>query len=82
MSDSFVSWLDTFVEEKGIDVDQILEVDGPSGRNLIPLVHVIRAMKRAPEGEQGAIKDTLVKIDFKNGDSVDFFRHLAGALAR
>lgn len=82
MSDSFISWIDTFVEEKGLDTEQLLEVEGPSGLNLIPLVQVIRAIKRAPESEQDSIKDTLVKIDFKSGDSVHFFTHLAGALAR
>lgn len=81
MSQSFSQWLDTFVEEKELDQEGILEVEGPSGLNLIPLASVLSAIKQAPEHEQTAIKDKLVKLDFVNADVNDFFKHLAGALA-
>lgn len=42
----------------------------------------MEAMFSAPAHEQAAIKTTLVKIDFRNGDILHFFRHLAGAIAR
>ena len=31
--------------------------------------------------EQAQIKDTIVKIDFANGDVLHFFRHLGQAIA-
>ena len=34
---NFNKWLDTFIEEKGYDLEQVFEVDGPSGWNMIPL---------------------------------------------
>jgi hypothetical protein len=34
----------------------------------------------APEHEQAAIKNTIVRIDFANGDVMHYFKHLAGAL--
>lgn len=79
---TFNQWLDTFIEEKGIDLERSFEVDGPSGWNLIPVGCVVEAIHGAPRHEQAAIKNTLVKIDFHNGDVYHFLRHLAGAIAQ
>lgn len=78
---SFNKWIDTFIEEKGIDTEYLLTVDGLLGKNYIPVGCVIEAMKEAPKNEQQAIKNMIVKIDFVNGDVIDFFRHLAEAIA-
>jgi len=80
---TFAKWLDTFVEEKGLDREQSFEVEGPVwGTNWIPLEVVIEHMKIASKQEQQQIKEIIVKIDFKNGDVMHFFKHLAGALAK
>lgn len=79
-TDGFVSWLDTFVEEKGLDSGQLFEKEGPSGLNIIPMGVVIAAMKTTNGEEQARIKSTLVRLDFVNADAVGFFEHLAGAL--
>jgi hypothetical protein len=78
---SFKKWLDVFVEEKGIDLEEVFSIPGPSGENLIPVGVVIEHMKIAPAREQAAIKDMIVRIDFINGDVVGYFRHLARAIA-
>lgn len=78
---SFNKWIDTFIEEKGIDTEYLLSVDGLLGKNYIPVACVIEAMKEAPKNEQQAIKNMIVKIDFVNGDVIDFFRHLAEDIA-
>lgn len=78
---NFAKWLETFVAEKRLDREQILSVEGPSGTNYIPLGIVVDAIIGAPESEQRVIKGVIVKIDFLNGDVVDYFRHLAQAIA-
>jgi hypothetical protein len=78
---TFNKWLDTLIEEKGIDTEELFEVDGPSGTNIMPAAVVIEAIKNASKQDQVAIKTTLVKIDFCNGDIMHYFKHLAGALA-
>lgn len=79
---TFATWLDTFIEEKGIDTEDLLEVDGPSGMtNVIPVAVLLDAMKTAPTHEQTAIKDMIVRIDFANGDVLHYFKHLAQAIA-
>lgn len=78
---TFNTWLDTFIREKGIDTEQVLEAEGPSGTNCIPVGCIVDLMKQAPRHEQQAIKSTIVKIDFRNGDVIHYFKHLAQAVA-
>ncbi len=79
---NFCTWLNTLITEKGIDLERNIEVEGPSGLNIMPLSMVIDAIKFTTAAEQAKIKTTLVQIDFANGDICHFFQHLAGALAR
>lgn len=78
---NFNQWLDTFVEEKGLNLDFEFVKDGEFGPNYISLAVLIEHMKIAPSKEQNAIKNMIVRIDFANGDVMDFFDHLAGAIA-
>lgn len=78
---TFTKWLDTLVDEKGLDRDQTITAQGASGPNYIPLDCLLTAIKSASAREQAQIKTTLVKIDFRNGDVMHFFRHLANAIA-
>jgi len=79
---NFTKWLRTFVSEKGLDTEQVFEVMGPEwGLNSIPLGVVLEHIEITTPAEQAAIKSTLVKIDFCNGDVMHYFRHLAQALA-
>ena len=77
----FSKWIDTFIEEKNINIDHEIEVDGSWGINYIPIACIIEGMKATCKEEQRKIKDILVKIDFKNGDVLHFFNHLAKAMA-
>ena len=74
-------YLTTLLSEKNIDLDQDLEIEGPSGINFMPLSMVIDAIDNANPDHQKKIKNTLVKIDFLNGDVMHFIKHLAQALA-
>jgi hypothetical protein len=78
---TFTRWLDTFLAEKGIDLEHAFTVDGPSGENYIPVACLVREIKGAPFREQQAIKAMIIRIDFKNGNVLDYFRHLAQAIA-
>ena len=78
---NFNTWLDVFLEEKGIDLEQTFELTSKQGLyNLIPYGVVVEHIKIANSSEQSAIKDMIVKIDFKNGDVKHFLRHLGQAL--
>ena len=77
----FTRWLDTFLSEKGIDMEEVLLVEGPSGENHIPVAVLVTMIKHAPANEQQEITDMLVKIDFANGDVRRYLTHLAKAVA-
>lgn len=79
---TFKKWFETFVSEKGLDLDQFFEVEGPSGTNLMQYQIIYDLILQAPKHEQAGIKEMLVKIDFRNGDVLDYFRHLAKAVAQ
>lgn len=81
---TFEKWIDTFVEEKGIDTEHLLTAEGASGTNYIPVGCLIEAMKAAPKSERDGIKTMLVKIDFARpgpAPVLDYFNHLAKAIA-
>ncbi len=76
------TYLNNLITEKsGFDMETILDVEGPSGLNCIPLGLVVDVILTAPTSEQKAIRTMLVKIDFVNGDVMDYFKHLAQAIA-
>lgn len=78
----FNNWLDTFIEEKGIDLKQILEVKTEGNTHYFEVGNIIENIKATEPEEQEEIKKTIIKIDFYNGDVVDYFKHLAQAIAQ
>lgn len=82
MNIRFNQWLDTFVQEKGLDLEWMFTPEGKTyGTNYIPLGCVIDAIKSASPDEQAAIKRKIVELDFRNANVMHFFGHLAKALA-
>jgi hypothetical protein len=79
---AFGRWLSTFLSEKGVDSDELLEVEGSSGANIMPVGVLVEIMNQAPRREQEGIKTMMVRIDFANGDVRRYLRHLASAAAQ
>lgn len=78
---SFQRWLDRFLDEKEIDLDTSIEVEGPSGVNVLSYADVVHAMKVTTAAEQKSLKTLLVKADFVNHDIRKVLAHLAQAIA-
>lgn len=78
----FDEWLDKYIEEKGINLDEpfSLEVDGIG--HLFDYASIIEQMKHTSKSEQEKIKNKIVEIEFYNADVKDFLRHLAIPLAK
>ena len=75
-----MSYFENLIEEKNLN-GITLEVEGKNGLNIIPIEVLLDYILLAPIQEQRAIKDMLVKIDFLNGNVVNYFKHLAKAIA-
>jgi len=75
------TYLNNLLNEKGINRELHLDIEGNSGLNIIPLQIVVDAIINTNKEEQNQIKKTLVMIDFKNGDVMHYIKHLAQAIA-
>jgi hypothetical protein len=76
----FEKWLNTFVDEKGLDRDYEFKVpDHPIYGAVVGLTLdiVIKALVGAPADIQKKVKDKLVLIDYANGDVMHFFQYIA-----
>jgi hypothetical protein len=78
----FIKWLDTFIEEKEINLQDTFDVEGKNGLNIISYGVIVEHIKISTKQEQEKIKNIIVNIDFKNGDVLHFFRHLGKAVAQ
>lgn len=76
---TFDEWLDTFLEEKGFHDDTLVATKVDDVIHFMSLEVVINGMKDSTNLEKKMIKETLVVIDFRNGDVMDYFSHLAKA---
>jgi len=80
---NFKTWINTFIEEKGIDINHTFEVEGREwGMNLIPVGSIIEFACGLDRASQQKIKATIVKIDFINGDVMHFLEYIAKGMAR
>ena len=78
--EKFVKWLDTFLSEKEIDLEESFEFSHNNYLHIFDYGYVVEAMKLTSAEEQKALKNKLVLIDLVNGDVKHFLRHLAKAL--
>lgn len=71
--------LEIMFKEKGIDIDQDLDIEGQinlTTRNVLELIY------NCPESIQQKIVNTFMKIDFANGNVMDFIIYLAKGMAK
>ncbi|QBP29195.1 hypothetical protein KNU48_gp048 [Mycobacterium phage Silverleaf] len=81
---AFAKWIDTFVDEKGLDLGHTFTISTPGHvweTHYIPLEVVIDIAKGVSANEQLTIKNTLVRLDVCNQPVLPYFEHLAKALA-
>jgi len=82
MSNNFKQWLDTFISEKNLPMENTFTIEKNNNLNIMTYKTIYEHMLIANDQEQKKIKDTIVKIDFLNGNVLDFFKHLGNAIAR
>jgi len=74
--------LEKFNEEKEIDLNQMLSIEVNNNIHVLPLRKVILFIYSCPAELQRKIARNIIKIDFHNGDIMDFYKYLAkGMLA-
>lgn len=78
---SFAKWFETFLSEKGVNEDQVFDLEANGLVHSIPVSVVIEHIYITSAKEKAAIKDMIVKIDFHNGNVAHYFEHLAQVIA-
>ena len=73
---NMTKYLATLIEEKGRSVDDTINLDGHFGLTYQILIDFIQDQTSYHK----QIKDTLVMIDFKNGDVFHYLDHLAAGM--
>jgi hypothetical protein len=66
--------METLIKEKGLEPEDNINIEGHIGLTWQMLVDSISNM---PKSSQQQIRQTLVMIEFKNGDVFFYLRHLA-----
>lgn len=72
------NYLENLITEKGVSLETEIEIDGHIGLTYQMLVDYIVEMK--PYHKQ--IRDTLVIIDFKNGDVFHYLDYLTKGMLK
>jgi len=77
------NYLNTLLEEKGISQEYMFKAEGDVwGTNIMPLSVIVDFMCEVDKATQTTMKNTLIKIDFKNGDVKHFFQYVADFIAK
>ena len=75
-------WLDTFVEEKGIDTSYNFEFNEKGTNHMVETAIVIDWIKKLDPETKAKIKSNFVKIDFFNGDPMHFLEFMAKGMIK
>jgi hypothetical protein len=74
-------YFENFFAEKEIAYE-LFEIDHAGQTHFIDTDFVIELIKTAPQNEQMQLRNTLVKIDFANGNVKHFLKFLAEAYVK
>jgi hypothetical protein len=74
-------YFNNFFEEKQLPYE-MFEIEHQGQAHLIDTDFVIELIKGAPQAEQKQIRNTLVKIDFVNGNVNHFLKFLAESFVK
>ena len=81
---NFNKWLDTFIEEKGFDLEYQFEIQTEKNLHLVDLGYVIETIKTFPVEMKQQVKNTIVRLDFANNNKeiMNYFRGFAVCISK
>lgn len=70
------TWIDLYLEEKQLpETEWNFELAGTL--HFIDSIRVIQLIKESSKAEQAIVKNALIRIDFANGNVLNYLKHLA-----
>jgi len=79
---NFKNWIDTFIYEKDLPMEDTFTIDKNGTMNIMSYKTIYEHMLIANDKEQQQIKNMIVKIDFMNGNILNFFQYLGKLIAK
>ena len=79
---NFKNWLDTFIDEKDLPMEDTFTIDKNGTMNIMSYKTIYEHMLIANDQEQEQIKNMIVKIDYMNGNILNFFQYLGKLIAK
>tara|TARA_R110000824_G_scaffold332656_1_gene519272 strand:+ start:53 stop:304 length:252 start_codon:yes stop_codon:yes gene_type:complete len=79
---NFKNWIDTFIEEKDLPMEDTFTIDKNGTMNIMSYKTIYEHMLIANDQEQEQIKNMIVKIDYMNGNILNFFQYLGKLIAK
>lgn len=78
------NYLNTLIAEKGISAQHLFTIQSDSvfGDHFVPLEVVIEFISALDKQTQLHIKWTLVKIDFQNGDILQYLEYICKGMVQ
>jgi hypothetical protein len=72
------SYLNTLLNEKGISMDHsfVIPSDSPFGNHIVPVDVIVEFISSLDLDTQLHIRWTLVKIDFENGNILQYLEYI------
>tara|TARA_R100000734_G_C3217178_1_gene30088 strand:+ start:143 stop:403 length:261 start_codon:yes stop_codon:yes gene_type:complete len=81
-TNNFKKWLDTFIEEKNLPMEDVFTIKKNGTINIMSYKTIYEHILITSKKEQEQIKKIIIKIDFFNGNVLDFFKHLGKAISK
>jgi len=79
---NFKNWIDTFIDEKDLPMEDTFTIDKNGTMNIMSYKTIYEHMLIANDQEQEQIKNMIVKIDYMNGNILNFFQYLGKLIAK
>jgi hypothetical protein len=80
--DAFRKWLETFLDEKDIDLEHNFNYKSDDNFAIISLAAIVERACMSDASSKEKIKNIIVEIDFRNGDVLHFFKFLGEQMAK
>ena len=79
---NFKNWIDTFIDEKDLPMEDTFTIDKNGTMNIMSYKTIYEHILIANDQEQEKIKNMIVKIDYMNGNILNFFQYLGKLIAK
>lgn len=76
-----MEFMRTMMEEKGV-INKIMDFESEGEFHIVPVLAVVEFIESSPEELRAQVNQTLSKIDYQNGNVLNFVEYLARGMVQ